>query len=441
LDTKILAELEEEGQLIRIKKSVSITNEIAAYMRASFDVAGPAFLFENVSNFEIPVLGALYGNRYRIMKLFGVKTPLEAAKLFEYAISRPTPGVTVKRGECQQVFSSRRFIELPICKYSEKDDGFYITGGVQTAIDERHNININGVFRMKYIPGGEEDRLTINANPDRKVGRAISRANERNESLDIAVPIGVDPCVMFASQAKVPENVDKYDIAGTLQSKPIELVRCKTINAYVPTNSEIVIECQTIPNVKATDVPFGDFTGNYSLHGKVPLLKVKAVTMKKKPFYQAVMTGMTPTEDHLIGWIPAIASYKRLLESLGVEVVGLDVKGDYVSECHVSINKRLEGEPLNAILAILATHVKYCFVHNNDINVYDDNETKWSFLTRCQPERDVIVLPTMVGGNLDPSGKRHRETSKMGFDCTVPFGQDPLKYEKVKVLGVDKVSW
>jgi 2,5-furandicarboxylate decarboxylase 1 len=61
--------------------------------------------------------------------------------------------------------------------------------------------------------------------------------------------------------------------------------------------------------------------------------------------------------------------------------------------------------------------------------------------TRVQPERDVMVFPTMVGAPLDPSAPLYRHTSKIGIDATIPLGADRERYARVRVPGAEDVTW
>ncbi len=62
-----LAYLESQGQLLRVKDEVSVKYEIAAGMRKTSDIAGPALLFENVKGYPgWRVLGGLFATRKRL---------------------------------------------------------------------------------------------------------------------------------------------------------------------------------------------------------------------------------------------------------------------------------------------------------------------------------------------------------------------------------------
>jgi UbiD family decarboxylase len=109
----------------------------------------------------------------------------------------------------------------------------------------------------------------------------------------------------------------------------------------------------------------------------------------------------------------------------------------------VSIRKRIETEPWNVIASVLAgpAMVKQCIVVDEDIDVFDSNAVQWALSTRVQPDRDVHVFPRMIGAPLDPSAPDMRQTSKIGYDATIPLADDRSHYERVWVPGEDTVTW
>src|SRR5436309_3292523 len=68
-----LSHLEEKGQLLRVKDEVDVKYEIAAGMRKTSDIEGPALLFENVKGFPgWRVLGGLFATRKLVALGLGV---------------------------------------------------------------------------------------------------------------------------------------------------------------------------------------------------------------------------------------------------------------------------------------------------------------------------------------------------------------------------------
>ena len=65
-----LRSLEEKGDLVRITRAVSPRYEIAAGIRKTSDINGPALWFENVVGQSMPVVGGLYASRRRALWAF-----------------------------------------------------------------------------------------------------------------------------------------------------------------------------------------------------------------------------------------------------------------------------------------------------------------------------------------------------------------------------------
>ena len=63
---EFIEKLENAGQLRRIKTQVNSDLEIAEILRRVMYANGPAILFENVKNHNIPVLGNAFGSMKRL---------------------------------------------------------------------------------------------------------------------------------------------------------------------------------------------------------------------------------------------------------------------------------------------------------------------------------------------------------------------------------------
>jgi 2,5-furandicarboxylate decarboxylase 1 len=288
-------------------------------------------------------------------------------------------------------------------------------------------------------------RFGVNMPAERRVGRAVLKAEDRGERFGVAVVLGAGPFVDLGSQAKIPHAQEKLGVAGALAGRPIELVTCKTVDAEVPADAEIVIEGHFLPGVREPEGPFGEVAGTYGLLGDRHVFEVRAVTMRRDAMYQTALTGMPTTDNHVQAWPAICESIKRMAQLACPEVVDVHAIGPYYIAV-VSIKKRLAHEARNVILSVLgptagAPQAKYCIVVDPDVDVRDLNQVLWALYTRCQPSQDALLFPVMVGAPLDPSAPLHRHTSKMGFDATVPLDGSRERYGRVIVPGVDQVSW
>lgn len=437
--------LEEAGQLVHITKPVDPRYELAAYIRRSSDVSGPAFLFENVVGHPgWTVAGGLFNTFDRLR--VALECPVERViDRYGAAIRNPIPPRRVGDGPVKEVVLVGERVDctqLPIVTHSEHDAGPYITAAVLMGRDPETGVLGLGIQRMQ-LKGLR--KFGISLPRERRVGRAAAKAEDRGEALGVAFVLGGGPYVDLASQAKIPHRQPKLDVAGGLAGRPVDVVPAETVDVDVPADAEIVIEGHLLPRVREPEGPFGEVGGTYGLLDDRHVFEVTAVTMRRTPIYPAVLTGMPTTDNHVMAYPAVCESIKRLAQQACPEVVDVHAIGPYYIAI-VSIRKRLEWEARNVILSVLgptagAPQAKYCIVVDPDIDVRDLNQVLWALYTRVQPDQDALVFPPMVGAPLDPSAPIYRHTSKMGFDATMPLGEARERYARVVVPGAEDVTW
>jgi 4-hydroxy-3-polyprenylbenzoate decarboxylase len=128
-----------------------------------------------------------------------------------------------------------------------------------------------------------------------KVGARHYAGYERlGKRMEVAVALGGDPAITYSATAPLPEEIDEMIFAGFLRQKPVEMVKCVSVDLEVPADSEIVIEGYVDPKERRTEGPFGDHTGYYSLADEYPVFHVTAITHKKDPVYPATIVGKPP---------------------------------------------------------------------------------------------------------------------------------------------------
>ena len=442
---RYLEALDKAGQLVRVTKPVRPEFEVAAYVRISSDVEGPAFVFDHVTGHPGWRLAAgLYGTMARLPIALGCPMA-DVVDRYGAAVRAPVPPRVVADGPCREVVRTGDAADctaLPIVVHSELDAGRYVTAGVMFGRDPDTGILGVGLQRMQ-LKGPR--RFGVNMPAERRVGRAALKAEDRNERFGVAVVLGAGPFVDLASQAKIPHTQEKLGVAGALAGRPIDLVRCETVDAHVPADAEVVIEGHFLPGVREPEGPFGEVAGTYGLQGNRHVFEVSAITMRKDAMYQTALTGLPTTDNHVQGWPAICESIKRMAQLACPEVIDVHAIGPYYIAI-VSIRKRLAHEARNVILSVLgptagAPQAKYCIVVDPDVNVRDINQVLWALYTRVQPDQDALIFPPMIGAPLDPSAPVHRHSSKMGFDATVPLGESRERYDRVVVPGVDQVSW
>lgn len=440
-----VAQLEEAGDLVEIESPVSTEFEIAAYIKKSCDLAGPAFRFSDVEGHDMPVVGGLYGTKQRVLAALDVDSHPAGIERYRDVLERPVEPRPVDDGPVRTVIETEPDLRtIPIVRHSERDAGHYITAGVLVAALPHTGVYGQGIHRMMRRGRSE---LTIWAPEERRIGYAYRVNGQADEPTEVAIVIGASPAVTMGSITSVSHDVDKYGVAGAIQGAPIDLVECETVDLPVPADAELVIEGRIHPHTRVPEAPFGEVAGCYSGTQETPVVEVTGIMRREDPIYHTILTGFPPTENNLMQWVPRSARAKQDAERSVPHVEQATVKcgrsgGNGVYEVFVSIDKRLDGDPMNVICSVLGgrSQAKFCTVVDADVDLYDERQVNWALNTRVQPNRDVITFPTMTGGPLDPSGP-HRQSEKMGIDATIPLGDDRATYERVEVPGTDEVDW
>ena len=451
-----------------IGKEVSLEYEIQAHVRKSADTDGPSFLFSNLGNryLRYRVAAGIFGTaaRVKIAMEFCLGKSIEASDVMkEYlkAMRNPIPaersasfGGIHPEAPCQELVTKGENVnlyDLPVCTSSGDDKGPFITGGVQVVRSTKTDVHGLGIHRMNVIDGRH---LSCMATRERRVGHFVAHAHDEGKVAQLAVIIGGSPADVLASMGRVPHDQEKYGITGALLGKPATLVKCKTIDVWVPFDAEMIIECEVpYPMQYHEDVPFTEFTGCSNIKGEAFVCRVTAVTMRKdRPIYLHMSTGMPPNlDDHSLCGLGISAMLYERANSGCSEILDLcmDYDGNNIFSAHVKIKRRTFGETRNLIYQLLSDiNIKYVYVYDEDIDIRDRRDRVWAFETRLRPDEDIYKTPIMVGASLDPSCPGpFRHTAKAGFDCTVPWGKDEeentynrRKHAKCWVPGVNEVD-
>src|SRR5664279_2238071 len=184
-------------------------------------------------------------------------------------------------------------------------------------------------------------------------GSRIAEGKRVAGRMDVAVAIGTDPALMFSSIVPAPPDVEEFIIAGFLRQKPVELVKCETVNLEVPATSEIVLEGYVELDELKMEGPFGDHTGFYTMEDLYPVYHVTCVTHRKDPIYSTTIVGKPPMEDAWMG--KAVERiFLPLMRMTIPEIidVNLPVEGVFHNLMIVSIKKSYPGQARKVMNAI-----------------------------------------------------------------------------------------
>src|SRR5262249_45080467 len=157
----------------------------------------------------------------------------------------------------------------------------------------------------------------------------------------------------------------------------------------VPATSEIVIEGYFEPGVRREEGPFGEFTGYVGPGGMEPVFKCTAITTRHRPIFQAGLTGIPVTENHVMKQMPMEAQLLAALQRAYPDVTAVHFAPEGGAEflAVVKLDQRYENEAKNVILSAMGSvaHPKWVVVVDDDIDIFDPVRVWWAVMTRAQP--------------------------------------------------------
>jgi 4-hydroxy-3-polyprenylbenzoate decarboxylase len=253
-------------------------------------------------------------------------------------------------------------------------------------------------------------------------GAMLAPGDRPSGRMEVAVAIGTEPALTFSAIVPAPPDVEEFIIAGFLRQKPVELVKCETVDLEVPANAEIVLEGYVNLDELRTEGPFGDHTGFYSLEDEYPVFHVTCITHRKDPIYATTVVGKPPQEDAWMG--KAVERIFLPLMRLTIPElvdINLPIEGVFHNLMLVSIRKSYPGQArkvMNAIWSLgQAMFTKCIIVVDEDVDVQDVADVTLKALNNIDPERDIQFTLGPVD-SLDHAARLANYGSKMGIDAT-----------------------
>lgn len=428
--------LEEAGQLVRVRKPVSLEYELADVAATLLRSSGPAPLFENPAGSRWPIFTNAVANQKRAALALGC-TQHEVVEVMQHALN-PANGIPPVRVEdapwkANTLLGDQVDVRtLPIPIHARGDGGPFITGGVVVSKDPvtgRGNLSYN---RMQ-VKGPRT--FGFNLNEWRHVRQFLDVQEAAGKRLELAVAIGLDPAIMIAAGARYDD--DELRIAGAVRGEGIRVSKGITVDVDIPAEAEIVIEGYLAPGARAGEGPLAEFHGYFGEIWESPVFHVTAVCWRDNPIFQTIIPGW---DEHV--YLGNVLPREPLLLSF-VQHVSKNVRGLHIPPygngftALVAIEKSNPGEPKNVAMAAFTAHVniKWCIVVDPDVNIYDPSDVLWALTTRVDWSQDVFFVPGAQGHEMDPTADMRGVHTKIGVDATQEKGRRDyagrVRYEMV----------
>ncbi|MBE0426033.1 MAG: menaquinone biosynthesis decarboxylase [Nitrospirae bacterium] len=444
--------LEDKKELVRIKTEVDPLLEITEITDRISKKGGPALFFEKVKGSHIPLVINLFGSYRRMSWALGVEdfghiterfssllkaTPdlklrqkLEILKeLYRLSTSRPKE---VKKAPCHEIVKNNNFslFDFPVLKCWPGDGGRFITLPLVITKDPETGSQNVGMYRMQVY----DDKTTgmhwhthhdgaVNYRKTAKLGRRM----------EVAVALGGDPITIYSATAPLPYGIEELFFAGFLRNKPVEVVKAKTVDIFVPARAEIILEGYVETGEERIEGPFGDHTGYYSVADKYPVFHVVCITHKKEPVYPTTIVGKPPMEDCYMGK----ATERMFLPFIKMQLpeivdINLPLEGVFHNCALISIKKSYPmhaRKVMNAVWGLgQMMFSKFIFIFDEDVNVQNTSEAAWKSFNNVDPARDIMVVEGPLDV-LDHSSNKPLYGAKMGVDATRKWPEEGYKRE------------
>jgi len=426
-----LKQMDEEKNVLHVKDEVSTRFEASQVMK-SFDYEGPIILFEKLKDFDVKVVANVCGTRKRVARALNVSSDGLCERLAG-AWRMPRKPKIVKDGLRKR--SAERTADLskiPILTHFEKDAGPYITSAIVHARSVDGKVENVSIHRLQVL---DKRHLAIRLVP-RHLFKLWRMAKEEGKDLDVAISVGVHPAVLLAASSPAPFGVCEFDVANALMDDGLRLFNCEHVDACAPADAELVLEARISATEEVAEGPFVDITGTYDVQRKQPVVDVLAVLHREGYVYH----GLLPSgaEHRLLMGLPHEVLIWEAVSKVVPKVyaVNLTTGGSGWLHAVVAIEKQLDGDGKNALLAAFAAHpsLKHAVVVDSDIDVFDASDVEWAIATRFQASEDLIVVKNARGSTLDSSADQETGlTTKVGVDATRPFAKPREKFERAKI--------
>jgi 4-hydroxy-3-polyprenylbenzoate decarboxylase len=444
-----IKQLEKQGELKRITVEVDPYLEMTEICDRTLKRGGPALLFENPKNANIPVLANLFGTPRRVAMGMGAESVTELRGIGELLayLKEPEPPKGMKDAwekfpvfkqvlnmapkvvsspPCQELVRVGDEIDLadyPIQTCWPEDAAPLITWPLvitKGPNKERQNL---GIYRMQVI-GKNKVIMRWLAHRGGALDFKEFQAAHPGQPFPVSVALGADPATILAAVTPVPDSLSEYAFAGLLRGSKTEVAKSLLSDLQVPASAEIVLEGFIYPGEFAPEGPYGDHTGYYNEVADFPVFTIERITQRQAPIYHSTYTGRPPDEPAILG-VALNEVFVPILQKQFPEIVDfyLPPEGCSYRMAVISMKKQYAGHAKRVMLGTWSflrqfMYTKFVIVVDDDVDARNWQDVIWAMTTRMDPARDLTILENTPIDYLDFASPVSGLGSKVGFDAT-----------------------
>ena len=431
----------ERGEVVEVEKEVDSECELTGIISVLNSLPRtPGVLFKKVKGYDFPFAACILSERDRVCDLLGLpSSPLAFKEAFIKAMERLIPPVRVESGPCKEKIYTKNFDALkivPSMKVTPDDGGKYfqplvITKDPDTGVQ---NIAMNRAMLLK------DNTVILNVRNETGVGHNFRKCKKEGKPFEVALVIGVPLEMYVAAATKLPLGQDEMSLAGAIKGKPVEMVKCETIDVEVPAEAGFVLEGTIEPPYEVgTEGPWPEFLKYLSIPQQKPYVRIRALTLREDAVAYAVVAGTKENYNLRISNDVAFYKYVKDLEPNFVIDAALTPGTAHWHHGIIQVRKDdydFEGLQLHVAMAAFgfSVYLETITLVDEDVNILDMDEIDWATTTRCNPSEQIHIIPEVKAHRNNPiAGARELVDgsfvgkAKMIIDATVPWKYKNLK--------------
>ena len=400
----------------------------------------PALLFEDLPDYRqgFRLLTGINNTARRLALTLHLPMDTNERDLVEQwrrknrSLSRISP-VPVDGGPILENIMEEGEVDLsvfPAPLWHKLDGGRYLgtAGPTITRDPDERWVNL-GNYRV-MLQG--KDLLSVWISPGKHGRIHREKYFSRGQPCPVVIVFGGDPLLLLSGMVAHPPKVSEYDFVGGVHGEGVEVILGPHTGLPIPAHAEMAIEGEILPDRKAQEGPFGEFTGYYASGSHEEyLIKVKKVFYRNNPIICGSPPSIPPTDSTYGAARLRSALVWNALEDCGIAGVQGVCCHEIGSGIHLTVVSVKQLYPGHAKqVAVLATNVvaggymgRYSIVVDEDIDPFDIKEVLWALCTRCDPETSVDLIRRCWSGPLDPiiPSERKGFNSRLVFEAVRPF--------------------
>lgn len=462
-----LSALDEAGLLLKVDIPINKDTELHPLMRWQFcggisDADRKALMFTNVidsngKKYEIPVvIGAMGGSR-RIYEI-GIGLPVDGiGAVWQRAMNNLIPPKSVDVAPCQEIVTEGAALDepgnaldaLPVpISTPGWDNGPYLTTSAFITKDPDTGIQNMGNYRAQVKA---PRRLGMNPSVELRAGGYLHwlKYKAMGKPMPAAVVVGLPPAVAYASVQKAPETIDELSLAGGLVGAPINVVRARTVDLFVPAEAEIVIEGFIDTEYLEPEAPFGESHGHVNLAEYNAFMDVTCITRKRKAILTTFLSQIAPSEATVMRQPGQEAVFLRHLRDLGIKgIKHVHMHMPLIGGYRVLVLVFERGSPQTEIWRALYASVtiqrpagKFTIAVDDDIDPNNADALLWALTYRAKPHLDMQILPHREEGHGPRDKVRGSEDSSLLVNATLRQDYPPISLPKREYMERARAIW